>query len=114
VEKEIYELHANICRILSNPKRLEILNRLRDKEMSAGELKDLTGLTKANLSQHLAVLRERKIVTARREGVNIHYRITNPKVIQACDLMREVLYDQLAEDGKLAKRLRTKRRPKRF
>ena len=110
MEKEIYELHADICRILSNSKRLEILNTLRDEEMSVGELKDSTGLAKANLSQHLAVLRQKKIVTTRREGVNVYYRIANPKVIKACDLMREVLHDQLAEDGKLAKRLRTKKR----
>jgi len=110
VEKEIYELHADVCRVLAHAKRLEILNTLRDKEMSVGELKDLTGLAKANLSQHLAVLRHRKIVITRREGVNIYYRIANPKVIKACDLMREVLYDQLAQDGKLAKRFRIKRR----
>ena len=110
MEKEIYELHADICRILSNSKRLEILNTLRDKELSVAELKELTGLAKANLSQHLGVLRQRKIVTTRREGVNIYYRIANLKVIKACDLMREVLYDQLAQDGKLAKRFRIKRR----
>lgn len=109
MEKEIYELHADICRILSHAKRLEILNTLRDKEMSVGELKNLTGLAKANLSQHLAVLRQRKIVTTRREGINIYYRIASPKVIKACDLMREVLYEQLAKDGKLAKKLRARR-----
>jgi ArsR family transcriptional regulator len=110
VEKAVYELHADICRILSHAKRLEILNSLRDKEMSVAELKKLTGLAKANLSQHLAVLRQRKIVTTRRRGVNIYYRIANLKVIEACDLMREVLYEQLTEDGKLAERVRTKKR----
>lgn len=110
MKKEIYELHADICRILSNSKRLEILNTLRDKEMSVGELKNLTGLAKANLSQHLAVLRHRKIVTTRREGVSIYYRIANLKVIKACDLMREVLHEQLVDDGKLAKRLKSKSR----
>ena len=110
MEKEIYQLHASVCQTLSHPKRLEILNTLRDKEMSVGELKKLTGLPKANLSQHLAILRQKKIVLTRRDGVNIYYRIGNPKVIQACDLMREVLYEQLAEDEKLAKRLRIKRR----
>jgi ArsR family transcriptional regulator len=109
MEKEIYELHADICRILSNSKRLEILNTLRDKEMSVAKLKELTGLVKANLSQHLGILRQRKIVTTRRQGVNIYYRIANLKVIKACDLMREVLYEQLAHDKKLAEKLRMKR-----
>lgn len=109
MEKEIYELHASICQTLSNPKRLEILNTLREKEMPVKKLKEITGFSKANLSQHLAILRQRKIVIARRVGVNIYYRISNPKVIKACDLMREVLYEQLSKDEKLIKKLRSKK-----
>ena len=109
MEKEIYELHASICQTLSNPKRLEILNTLREKEMPVKKLIEVTGLSKANLSQHLALLRQKKIVLARRDGVNIYYRISNPKVIKACDLMREVLYEQLSKDEKLIKELRSKK-----
>src|SRR3972149_6928061 len=109
MEKEIYELHASICQTLSNPKRLEILNTLREKEMPVEKLIEKTGFCKANLSQHLAILRQRKIVIARRVGVNIYYRISNPKVIKACDLMREVLYEQLSKDEKLVKKLRSKK-----
>ena len=109
MEKEIYELHASICQILSNPKRLEILNTLREKEMPVKKLIEKTGFSKANLSQHLAILRQKKIVTARREGVNIYYRISNPKVIKACDLMREVLYEQLSSEQKLTRKLRSKK-----
>ncbi|HEX9912916.1 MAG TPA: metalloregulator ArsR/SmtB family transcription factor, partial [candidate division Zixibacteria bacterium] len=103
MEKEIYELHASICQTLSNPKRLEILNLLREKEVPVSQLIKITGLPKANLSQHLAILRQKKIVLARREGVNIYYRIANPKVIKACDLMREVLYEQLSKEQKLTR-----------
>ncbi len=109
MEKEIYELHASICQTLSNPKRLQILNTLREKEMPVKKLIEVTGLSKANLSQHLAILRQNKIITARRDGVNVYYRISNPKVIKACDLMREVLYEQLSQDGKLVKKLRNKK-----
>jgi len=109
MEKEIYELHASICQTLSNPKRLEILNTLREKEMPVKKLIVVTGFSKANLSQHLALLRQKKIVLARRDGVNIYYRISNPKVIKACDLMREVLYEQLSKDEKLVKKLRSKK-----
>jgi ArsR family transcriptional regulator len=42
----------------------------------------------------------------RREGLNIYYRIANPKIIQACDLMRQVLHEQLEEGERLAKRLK--------
>jgi len=102
--KEIYELHAEVCKTLSNPKRLEILNLLRHKEMTVSELAPLMGIRKANLSQHLAVMRERRIVTTRREGVNIYYSIANPKVLQACDIMREVLFEQLAEAQEMLQR----------
>jgi ArsR family transcriptional regulator len=105
MDKKIYQLHALVCQTLANPKRLEILNTLGNREMAAGELAAAIGITKANLSQHLAVMRERGIVLARREGLNVYYRVANPKVIQACELMRQVLFEQLAESGELAAQL---------
>ena len=74
---------------------------LKDREMSAGELIEKTGLSKANLSQHMTVLKVRGVILTRREGVNIYYCISNPKIIQACNLMREVLLEQLEEKGKM-------------
>ncbi len=103
--KQLYELHADICKIFSHAKRLEIINALKDKELSAGELIEKTGLTKANLSQHMSILKSKGVVRTRREGVNIYYRIANPKIIQACILMREVLTEQLQEKGKMASSL---------
>jgi len=104
--EKIYELHADICKIFSNPKRLEIINTLKDRELSAGDLIDKIGLSKANLSQHMSVLRSKGVVLTRREGVNIYYRIANPKIIQACHLMREVLLEQFQEKGKIVSSLR--------
>jgi ArsR family transcriptional regulator len=85
---------------------LEVLSTLRDKEMNASELIDKTGLSKANLSQHMSILKSKGVVVSRREGVNIYYRISSPKIIQACDLMREVLLEQLQEKGKMVATLR--------
>ncbi|MBI5455089.1 MAG: transcriptional regulator, partial [Deltaproteobacteria bacterium] len=50
--------------------------------------------------------RQRKVVTTRRDGVNIYYRINNPKIIEACALMKAVLMEQLAEGEKLARRIK--------
>jgi len=69
--------------------------------MSAGELLEKIVLSKANLSQHMAVLKAKGVVLTRREGVNIYYRIANPKIIQACNLMREVLMEQIQEKGRI-------------
>jgi DNA-binding transcriptional ArsR family regulator len=102
MDEEIFELHADVCRTLSNPKRLKILNVLRDGEMQVSRILEKVGrIGKANLSQHLAVMRQKGVVATRREGNLIYYRISSPKIIQACDLMREVLFEQLEGKGEL-------------
>ena len=104
-DRKIYELHASICRAFSHPKRLEILNLLREGELSVSELAERMGVSLANVSQHLAILRDKGVVVPRREGVNIYYQVSDPKIIQACDLMREVLLDQLVQSAELAESL---------
>ncbi|OGO31004.1 MAG: hypothetical protein A2136_02665 [Chloroflexi bacterium RBG_16_54_11] len=94
--RQLYSLHASICQTLSNPKRLEIIDLLRDGEMTVNGLAASLEINQANLSQHLAVMRQKGIVTTRRDGLNIYYRLSNPKITQACDLMRQVLLDQLS------------------
>lgn len=101
--RRIYQLHAELCKTLSNPIRLEILNLLRDGEKSVNELATTTGIRQATISQHLAVLRQRAVVTTRKDGANIFYRIANQRIIEACDIIRGVLFEQLAEMEKLAK-----------
>ena len=105
-EKKIYELHAEICKTLANPKRLQILNLLRHKELSVNELASLMEIREANVSQHLSVMRQKGILVSRRERVNIYYRIANPKVIKACDIMREVLLEYLEEGAQLVEDIR--------
>jgi DNA-binding transcriptional ArsR family regulator len=95
----IYELHADLCKIFSNAKRLEIIDSLKDKEMSASELI-------ARISQHMSVLKLKGVILTRREGVNIYYRIANPKILQACYLIREILFEQFQEKGKMVSGLR--------
>ena len=104
--EKIFELHADVCKVFSNAKRLEILNTLRQGEMTGSELIEKIGLSKANLSQHMSILKSKGVVLNRREGLNIYYRISNAKIIQACDLMREVLLEQFQEKGKMAASLR--------
>jgi ArsR family transcriptional regulator len=93
-DKSIFEMQAEICKTLTNPKRIEILSVLKTDERTVTELVNALGASKANVSQHLAVMRHKGILTTRREGVNIYYRVANPKVIDACSLMKEVLFEQ--------------------
>ncbi len=100
-DKTLFELQSEVCKTLASPKRLEILNTLKDGEKTVTDLVEILGVPKANVSQHLAVMRHRGILNTRRDGVNIYYTVANPKVIQACILMREVLTEQMHEKSKL-------------
>jgi DNA-binding transcriptional ArsR family regulator len=99
-KKDFYRLHSDVCKTLSNPKRQEILDNLRTKEMTVNELVKATEISQSNLSQHLAILRAKGMVSARREGINVYYSISNLKIIKAFDLISEVLKDELASQSK--------------
>ena len=98
--KELYKIHAEMCKVFSNPTRLEMLNLLRDKEMSVTELIEKTKLTQANISQHLSIMKSKGIVISNRNGKNIYYKLSNPKIIKAFDIIREVLSERLEIERK--------------
>ncbi|MFQ5353707.1 MAG: ArsR/SmtB family transcription factor [Thermodesulfobacteriota bacterium] len=103
--KEIFKRQAEICKTMSSPVRMEIIYVLKEGEKSVTELVEATGLTKSNISQHLALLKNAEMVRSRRDGVNIFYSIASPKIVEACRLMREVLMEQLLERQKFMDRL---------
>lgn len=89
-EKSTYERNAKIYRVLANPIRLEILNILKQSEARVEELADLLGLRIANVSQHLAVLRDARAVVVRREGVRSYYSIADPAIVEPCRIFRDL------------------------
>jgi DNA-binding transcriptional ArsR family regulator len=101
MDKQLYQRHAELCQTLANPTRLEILSLLRNGEKRVNDLVEETGLSQANISQHLALMRIKGLLVARRKGTSIYYRIGNPKIIRACELIREVLVEQAAEYAEL-------------
>jgi ArsR family transcriptional regulator len=90
-----------MCKVFSHPKRLELINVLRGEEMSVGDLAEKLGLAPANLSQHLAMMRERRILVSRKDGNVVYYQIANPRLLEAFDLLREILFDQIRQDAAL-------------
>ena len=102
VAGQLQELHARVCKAIADPKRLLIINELRDRELSVGVLSEALHLSQSNASQHLAVLRERGIVNSQRVGTNVYYSLRSPKVLMAVDLLREFLAEDLAEQGRLS------------
>lgn len=99
---DIFELHANFCRCLSNPTRLVILDALAKGEKSVGELAEASGVTLANISQHLTVLRSHNIVKRRKAGQTVYYSIIDNRIIDACNLIRSVLLDAMKRQGIIA------------
>ena len=94
-------MQAEICKALANPIRIEILNLLKSSEKTVTELANLVGVNQANLSQHLTILRSKKIVEAKRVGNNVYYSLANPRIIEACNLLRQILQEQLEAESKL-------------
>jgi len=101
--QRVLQLQAGICKVLSNPKRLQILHELRSGEMTVNELAQSTAMRQANVSQHLALMRLRKMVTERRVGNTVFYRISDRRINNACDIMQTVLLDQANADSKLVR-----------
>ncbi|WP_258188352.1 ArsR/SmtB family transcription factor [Candidatus Hakubella thermalkaliphila] len=101
----IYQLQAEICRTLSDPKRLLILNELREGERSVTELARELGLNQANVSQHLALLRQGGLVKSRKDGANIYYSLATPRIIEACDIVHQLLVEQLERNQALAQEI---------
>lgn len=99
---EITILQAEILKVLASPRRLEILHRLADGSMEVGRLATEIRASQPNVSQHLAVLRTAGLVESERDGREVRYRLADPDVIRACDLMRAVLARRLARLGELA------------
>ena len=102
---ELYRRKAELCKTFSDPKRLMIISELREGEKSVNELVAALQVPQAVVSRHLAVLRNRGVVITRREGVNIFYRLTDTKIIEACDIVHEILLDQAARNREIADRL---------
>jgi DNA-binding transcriptional ArsR family regulator len=88
---------ASIFQALGHPTRIAIVEMLRNGELSAGVIQERLGLEQANLSQHLAVLRSRQIVSNRKEGNQVFYSLRNPVLIEVLDIMRRYLQANLKD-----------------
>jgi DNA-binding transcriptional ArsR family regulator len=93
---ERYRLHADVCKVLTDPKRLMLLDTLRGGDRTVGELAAAIGVTLPNASQHLGVLRSAGLVDGTRTGTIVSYRISEPAIADACDIIRGIVTRRLA------------------
>ena len=96
LRQELDRLHASVCKGLADPKRLLIINVLRDGPMSVSDICEELSLPQSNVSQHLGILRDKGLVRRERDGQFVYYSLTSPKIIEAMDLLREVMAEQFA------------------
>jgi len=101
LELEIFERQAVICKAFAHPKRLQLLDLIGGGERAVAELQKELGVSKANMSQHLSVLRSTGVVNTRRLGKQVFCALAIPEVKSACHLLREVLRSQLRKQHKL-------------
>jgi DNA-binding transcriptional ArsR family regulator len=102
VEDEIFERQVLICKAFANSTRLRMLDLLGDRDWSAGALQKTLGVSKANLSQHVTVLKAAGVIVRRRQGKKVFFSLSMPEVKQACHLIQSVLRAQIRNQKKLA------------
>jgi ArsR family transcriptional regulator len=99
---EITQLHAELCSALADPRRILILYALAERPRNVSEIADELGMSQPAASRHLNILRERGMLAAQREGQSVMYKLSDRRVIQALDLLRAILADNLKSRGELA------------
>lgn len=102
----IYRLQAQICRVLGHPRRIQILDLLGDGERSNSDLLRLLGISKVNLSQHLALMRHIGLVESRQQGRETFHRLAILEVEEACRVIRQVVAQRLSQNSRLIRSLR--------
>jgi ArsR family transcriptional regulator len=110
VQSLLLSYKANIFHALAHPTRIAIIETLRHGELSAGAIQERLSIEQANLSQHLAILRSRQLVTNRKEGNQVFYAVRNPVLIEVLDIMRRYFQAHLAESTQMLREIEAEER----
>lgn len=101
MENEIFERQVAICKAFANSTRLRMLDLLGKHEWSAGDLQTALRVSKANLSQHVSILKAAGVIVRRRNGREVYYSLAMPEVKKACQLIQNVLRAQIRNGKRL-------------
>lgn len=101
---ELFERHAEFCKVFSNPKRLRILHLLKDGERTVSAISEETGIAQPTVSQHLRKMRDQGVVARRDTGLNHYYTVADERIIEGMNTLRDVLLDQIADDAAVSNR----------
>ena len=101
LKQEVTNLHADICSALAEPSRILILYALSEKNYTVNDLASALGAPQPTISRHLKILRERNLVEAVRQGMNVEYHLADRRLIEALDLLRGVMRDRITHRASL-------------
>jgi ArsR family transcriptional regulator len=107
LQEELNTFHAEICAALADTTRIAILYELAEGPRSVGALVSALQAPQATVSRHLKVLRDRRIVTSERDGTHVIYTLSDQRIIEALDLLREVMRGILTRRAALAQAIST-------
>jgi DNA-binding transcriptional ArsR family regulator len=105
----VQRFKADFFQALANPTRIAIVEHLRTGELSAGTLIERLGIEQANASQHLSILRAKRILVNRKIGNQVFYAVRDPRILQVLDIMKQYFYDHLNEDQALLEEIKSER-----
>ncbi|MBS1955428.1 MAG: winged helix-turn-helix transcriptional regulator [Cyanobacteria bacterium SZAS-4] len=93
--EKLVHFKAEFFKALANPLRIKILDELRDKELTVSEIRDRLDVEMPNVSQQLAILKNKQLVVARKQGNNTYYSCVDPAIFELLDVAKEVFNNQL-------------------
>lgn len=108
LREEVVRLHAQVCSGLADPNRILILYNLSEGPRCVNDIASSLELPQPSVSRHLKVLRDRGMVRAERDGQTNNYRLSDTRIIQALDILRALLADQLMDQALLARQANEK------
>lgn len=101
---KLTQLKAELFKALSNPLRIRIIDELRNGELTVSEIRDRMNVELPNVSQQLAVLKAKNLVNSRKQGINIYYSCSDPKIFKLLDVAKEIFNSQLSDLQKMLKK----------
>lgn len=104
MEYSLFEAQAEFCKTMGNASRLQLLHILRAGPRTVGDLAIETGLTPSAVSRQLACLRSMGVVAAQRQRQEVFYQLADPKIGEVCDMVRQVLVEQILSKSKMIDR----------
>jgi ArsR family transcriptional regulator len=105
MKMQLYEKQAEIAKAMAHPVRVGVLEFVKDGEQCVCDIAEAVGTERSNLSKHLSMMVAAGVLTSRKEGLKVFYRIKTPCVIRFLDCLKDCLKEQIAEQQQLMESL---------